>query len=227
MALVKSASFDQSTAPRFGKVLGAGRIVAGAFNVIGKDQLQIDVQSWDIINRNFPAAATEAEALQNIFRLEKALVFNVIAGMGIELTPEEREKIQFIPTQSLQAFLAYSRGLEQEDAGQFEAAAGFYQQALQRDPNFGAAANKAEAAQSVSEAGGSKENVLVVAQKVDPVLASESPTSQSDLVTDRLKNLGLNAGSNFVPGQDNRKPAEEVDKAYGDLRKPPVPPPRQ
>jgi len=226
MALAQSEFFDQGTAPRFGKLLGAGRIVAGTYNVIGSDQLQTDILSWDIINRDFPAAATEAEALQNIFRLEKAIVFNVIAGMGIELTPEEREKIQFIPTQNLQAFLAYCQGLEQEDAGQFERAAGFYQQAIQLDPNFDVAGSKAEAAQSVNETGGSKESATVVAQTVDPPVTSGAPTSQPDLVTDRLQNLGVNVGSNFVPGEDTRKPTEEVNKAYGDLPKPPPPPRR-
>ena len=226
MALAKSDFFDRSTAPRFGKLLGAGRIIAGTFNVTGKEQLQTDVLSWDIVNRNFPAAATEAEALQNIFRLEKAIVFNVIADLGIELTPEEREKIQLIPTQNLQAFLAYCRGLEKEDAGDFKAAAGFYQQAIQLDPNFDLAGSKAEVSQSLGEAGGSKENVTVVAQMVDPPITSDAPTSQTDLVADRLQNLGVNTGSNFVPGQDNRKPAEEATNAYGDLPKPPSPPPR-
>jgi len=226
MALAKADFFDQSTAPRFGKLLGAGRIIAGTYNVIGEDQLQADVLSWDIVNRNFPAAATGSEALQNLFRLEKTIVFNVIADMGIELTPEVREKIQFIPTQNLQAFLAYCRGLEKEDAGDFKAAAGFYQQAIQLDPNFGLAGSKAEAAQSLSEAGGSKENVMVAVQTVDPPITSDAPTSQTDLVVERLQNLGANAGSNFVPGQDNRKPAEEATNAYGDLPKPPAPPPR-
>ena len=224
MALVKADFFDQSTAPRFGKLLGAGRIIGGTYNVTGKDQLQTDLLSWDVINRNFPAAATESAVLQNIFRLEKTLVFNIIAGLGIELTPEEREKIQFVPTQNLQAFLAYSRGLEEEDAGRFDAAAGFYQQALKLDPNFGAAVTKAEVAQGLSAAGGSKESAVVAAQAVD----SPTPTtSTSSLVTDRLQNLGVNTGSNFVPGQDNRKPTEEANKAYGDLSKPPAPPRRQ
>ena len=227
MALAKSDFFDQSTAPRFGKLLGAGRIIGGSFNVTGKEQLQADVVSWDVINRNFPVAATESAVLKNIFRLEKTLAFSIIAGLGIELTPEEREKIQFIPTQNLQAFLAYSRGLEKEDAGDFKAAAGFYQQALKLDPNFGAATAKAEATEGLSAAGGSKESVTAVAQTIDSPTPTDTPIGASDLVADRLQNLGVNTGSNFVPGQDTRKPTEEANKAYGDLPKPPAPPRRQ
>jgi len=227
MALAKSDFFDQSTAPRFGKLLGAGRIIGGSFNVTGKEQLQADVVSWDVINRNFPVAATESGVLKNIFRLEKSLAFSIIAGLGIELTPEEQEKIQFIPTQNLQAFLAYSRGLEKEDAGDFKAAAGFYQQALKLDPNFGAATAKAEATEGLSAAGGSKESVTAVAQTIDSPTPTDTPIGASDLVADRLQNLGVNTGSNFVPGQDTRKPTEEANKAYGDLPKPPAPPRRQ
>ena len=44
--------------------------------------------------------------------------------MGIEPNPQERERIQGIPARDMQAFVAYYMGLEQEDAGNFETAAG-------------------------------------------------------------------------------------------------------
>jgi tetratricopeptide (TPR) repeat protein len=225
MALAESEYFDQSTAPRFGKLLGAGRLVAGTFNVSDKEQLQVEVLSWDVITGFFPAAATASDLLQNLFRLEKDLVFKVVAEMGIELTPQEEEKIRFIPTQSLQAFLTYCRGLEAEDAGRFEAAAGFYQQAKQLDPNFELAGTKAEEAESLSKGGGSKEQAVTVAQTADPPIAPDTPAGRIDLVADRLENLSGNVGSNFFPGQDNRKAAEEAGRAFGDLGKPPAPPP--
>jgi TolB-like protein len=226
MALAQHPAFDKTTASQYGKLMGAGRIIAGAYKVLPQEKLQVDVLSWNTLKQQYPASASQSDLLQNLFRLEKDLVFKVVAEMGIELTPQEREKIQFVPTRNMQAFLAYCQGLGSEDAGKFQAAVGFYQQAKQLDPSFDLAASKAETAQSLSEAGGSKEQAVAVAQNADPPISPGAPTSQADLLGDRLRNLGENVGSNFVPGRDNREPLEEADRAYGELGKPPNPPPR-
>ncbi|MFQ5823097.1 MAG: tetratricopeptide repeat protein [bacterium] len=226
LKLAQTELINKQSAPRFGKLLGAGRILAGTFNILKKKQLQVDVLSWDIINHNFPDATSQSDALENLFRLEKDLVFNVIEEMGIELTPQERDNIQHIPTKNIQAFLAFCKGLEKEDAMQFNAAVKFYQEAIKLDPDFKAAANKSEAAESLSQAGGSSEDVLgqivkIEGQEIVPV------TSPNDLINNRLQNLGSNVGSNFVPGQDSRKSTEEASSSgadLGELPKPPEPP---
>jgi hypothetical protein len=64
--------------------------------------------------------------------------------MGIALTPAEQRAIAERPTADLQAFLAFSRGLEADDQGRFTEAAQFYQQAAARDPSFRAAKERAE-----------------------------------------------------------------------------------
>lgn len=227
MALSESQYADPNTAPRFGKLLGAGRFIAGSFNVLDNEQLQVDVLSWDVSRNYYPEASSESDALQNLFRLEKAVVFKVIDEMRIELTPEERDKIEFVPTQNLQAFLAYSRGLEEEDAGRFQAAGDFFRQAQQLDPNFEAAGSKAEEAESLTAAGGTPQEAVTVAQAIEPPIAPDAAAGKTDLVVDRFENLSQSVDSNFVPGQDNRKPAEDVTQAVGDLGRPPAPPPPQ
>ncbi|MFQ5865025.1 MAG: CsgG/HfaB family protein [bacterium] len=224
LELAQTEIVDKQSAPRVGKLLGAGRIIAGSFNVLKKSQLQVDVLSWDIINRNFPDAVSQIDALENLFKMEKELVFDVIEKIGIELTPQERERIQRIPTQNMQAFLAYCNGLEKEDAGQFEAAVKFYQQALKLDPNFKPAQIKAEAAESSSQAGGSSDEVLEQIAKIEGKEAPPTGSSE-DLVNARLENLGNNVGSNFAPGQDSRKSTEEAESSGADLGELPEPPP--
>ncbi len=226
LALAQTEFIDPESAPRVGKILGAGRIVAGSVNVMEEDRLQVDLFSWDIVNRNFPEAVTESDELDNLFRMEKQLVFGIIDEMGVEITPEEREDIQRIPTQNLQAFLAYCRGLEQEAAGNPAAAARFFQQAAQIDPNFQEAAIHAEAAEGLSTAGGSPDQVLGKLAAIETEATGPS-TSQEDLVNSRLRNLGNSIGSNFVPGQDSRKSSEEAQNSgadFGELQEPPLPP---
>ena len=66
--------------------------------------------------------------------MQKEVVFKVVKDMGITLTREETEQIQRIPTKNLQAFLAYSIGLEKEGQGDFEAAGVYFKQARRSIP---------------------------------------------------------------------------------------------
>ena len=223
LKLAQTELIDPQSAPRLGKLLGAGRIIAGSFDVTKKKDLKVDVLSWDIINRQFPEATTQSDALTNLFLLEKDLVFGIIEQLGIELTPEEREKIQFFPTKNLQAFLAYCRGLEEEDAGDFINALQFYQKAKALDPEFDLAQQKAEAVQSLNEAGGDKQQILEEIARVEgeetlPEIGAE------ELVDMRLDNLHNNLNSIFVPGQDARKTVEEAATSGANLGELPPPP---
>jgi tetratricopeptide (TPR) repeat protein len=216
--------FDRESAPRFGKLLSAGRILAGSFDVLPGNQLQVDVLSWDVVKQTYPDAVSQRDALNNLFRLQKAIVFNVLREMAIEITQEERERIQRIPTQNLQAFFAYCRGLEQEDRGNFPGAAKAYQEAFKLDPAFRPAQVKSEATQSFLQAGGTHAEVL---DQLASIEQPESAAESQDLVNSRLNNLSNSIGSNFVPGQDSRKAGEEASQAgadFGELREPPPPP---
>jgi tetratricopeptide (TPR) repeat protein len=219
----QSKSVDPATAPRVGKILTAGRIVTGSFDVSKSNQLQLNAAFYDVPNRKFPDAVSHSGELDNMFRLEKGLVFDVIAQMGIRLTPVEREKIQRIPTKSLQAFLAYSKGLEKENAGDYQAASTFFRQSVTLDPNFAPAKGRAEAADALTVAGGG--GAIAAAQKIDPPIRPEFVGTVQELVSDRFSILVSSLGSNFIPGEDNRKPADEAARTTKvKLPNPPRPP---
>ncbi len=220
---------DPATAPRLGRLLGSGRMVAGTFNVSGNNRLRVDVASYDVPGRKFPDPTTQSDALDNLFRMEKDLVFSVIKQMGITLTPAEREKIQLIPTKNLQAFLAYSIGLERQDAGDFRGASTYFKEAAALDPGFAQAKTKADEADALSTAGGPRDNALAVAQRMDPPMGPDGMSNHPDVLRSRFQNLGDNIGSGFVPGSENRKAPEQAaasGAAVGNLSKPPPPPNR-
>ena len=81
-------------------------------------------------------AATDQQPIDQLFTLEKNIVLRLFADMGITLTTAERNAIEQRPTRSLAAFLAYSHGLEAQDAARFDEAARFYDNAVRLDPNF-------------------------------------------------------------------------------------------
>jgi hypothetical protein len=98
------------------------------------------------------ASGSNVDQLQAMFDIEKAVVFQLLAKLGITLTPAERVAISERPTRDLQAFLLYSRGLEASDRGDFAAAAGFFNAAARRDAGFGAALQHGAASQGAEAA---------------------------------------------------------------------------
>jgi tetratricopeptide (TPR) repeat protein len=232
IGLGQTGMVEESSAPRFGKLLGAGKLIIGDLNVTKDENLDLSVAFWDVMKKEFPDFSDQNDQLDNMFKLEKDIVFQVIDGMGIELTPELKEQIQFIPTKNMQAFLAYSMALDKEDAGDFEKAIQFYQLSTKLDPNFGLAGQKLE-----------ESKAFLQAEKLDKfdnpdhdkLKADQSSPQENqlldDLISNRLEQLNLNIGSNFIPGQENRKSIEEAQSVgidvFEDLPLPPDPPNRE
>ncbi|MBN2010178.1 hypothetical protein JW960_12605 [candidate division KSB1 bacterium] len=237
MSLAQTGMIDVDTAPRLGHLVSAGRVVNGNYSVSGSNHVELDVSFWDVMKGQQPAVNSKTDVLQNIFLLEKDIVFNIIDDMGVELTPEQRAKIQYIPTKNLHAFIAYSMGLELEDSGQFEAAAQYFEKAAKIDPQFKKASARAQSSRSMAAMQGPRPNLARFAQSRGGYNRANvfAPTGVDgigpvslNLMQQRLQNLSLNIGSNFIPGQDTRKSAEEAETSgvpvYNALPLPPAPP---
>lgn len=226
LRLAEAGAVDPTTAPRVGQLLGAGRLVGGVYAVLPGGTLRLDAALWEA-DADAPALAPQSGALNRFFDLEKRLVFALLDGMGIVLTPEERQRIEFIPTQNLQAFLAFSRGLEREDAGAFGAAADFFAQAVRLDPGFTLAQDHLDAAQGQALAGGTLEEALAAADALDPALP-RSLLPGLDPLAHRLAMMNRMLGQHLVPGLDAREPAAESGLGDGTgpglLPEPPDPP---
>jgi len=224
MALGQTGIIEEKTAPRFGKLLGAGKMVHGSFSIAEKSKINLDVVFLDIINNRFPKFTKMDDVLDNLFKLEKDIVFKIIDQMGIQLTFEEKQKIQLIPTKNIQAFMAYCIGLELQDGGNFTAASEQFNQAYKLDPKFSKARTNSQISGSMSTASGSEKQFAENAstrkiQSIDTI----------QLVGDRLRNLNTSIGSNFVQGEDSRQAGEEAanagaDIGLTDLPDPPNPP---
>ncbi|MGH7701488.1 MAG: hypothetical protein ACREMO_00190, partial [Gemmatimonadales bacterium] len=137
------------------------------------------------------ASGSGTDKLQQLFDMEKQVVLQLLQNLGIALTPAEQRAISERPTADLQAFLSFSRGLEAEDRGDFQAAEGFFGAAVARDPNFRAAGERrtqnaqfsAAAQQSAPQLAGIQGGAGGIGT---PVLA----TSTSTVSTSRASTLG-------------------------------------
>jgi len=216
----QSPAVNQSSAPRAGKLLRAGTIVSGDYDISEDKKFKINLGSWDAQTSEQKSVTNISGNLEDLFELQKRVVFSFLEKNGFELTQEEKESIAYIPTQNLEAFLLYSKGLLQEDAGNFKEAETFYNNAVQIDPNFRAAENKLETSQAIGKTGGNKEIVITSLSATDPIIKEQAIIN---IVSSRQQNLGNNISSNFIQGIDSRNPAQ--DQGAGLILPDPPPPP--
>ena len=152
IALSKSGQVDATTAVRAGKLIQAGRIVKGSLISTGGTNITMTSSTVNTqTSANVGVGMNSNGTLDQLFALEKTLVFDTFTDLGITLTPAERQDVDRRPTQSLQAFLAYSRGLMSEDAGRLDEAARFFDNARSIDPGFAAALTRAQSAAAQSQ----------------------------------------------------------------------------
>jgi tetratricopeptide (TPR) repeat protein len=142
LALQKSSGADARTSARAGRLVRAGRVVQGSLLQVGSDnseQLRVDAAVVDVPTTRIRGTAQGADLIDQVFDLEKRVALDLFRELGVTLTPAEQTAIEQRPTRSLAAFLAYSRGLAEEDAGRYDAAGRYFNEAVRIDPGFGAA----------------------------------------------------------------------------------------
>jgi tetratricopeptide (TPR) repeat protein len=154
MALQKISAADASTSARAGRLVRAGRVVQGSLLQVGTgagtQQLRVDAAVVDVPTTLVRGTAQGADVLDQVFELEKRVALDLFRELGVTLTPAERNAIEQRPTRSLAAFLAYSRGLAEEDAGRYDAASRYFNEAVRIDPGFGAAQQKGQQSQAAA-----------------------------------------------------------------------------
>jgi hypothetical protein len=176
LKLGQSERVEPATAARVGRLLRAERLVQGTATIPPRGPVQLSatvVTGTGVVRPVGQVTGPFAKLLD----LEKQVVFNLAAQLGLELTQAEREQILRQGPKSLAAFLAYSRGLEAMDRGDYGAAARHFRSAAQADPSFQAArdAQQAATAAPATELATGGEIVTVV-DAVERVTGPAEPT---------------------------------------------------
>ncbi len=195
MKLSTTASFDQSSAPRMGKLMRAETLIKGSFLNVGEDKFRVDANFIATQDGGYKQVKNVSGSMTEYFKLQKDLVFNIIDDMGIKLTDKERESIQIIPTESYLAFVAYSKGLDMEDKGMYQDALNQYKEAVRIDPAFKQADIKYTETQKVSKSSGDIES------KRSDIVKTTSTGS-----VDRLLDSNGNLTGENVLGKDDHNP---------------------
>lgn len=151
MEISQTSRVDPSTAARVGRLAQAGRMVQGLALIPNESETRLEASV--VTGTGEVTAPARADGrFRDLLKMEKELIVGIAGQLGYTLSDAERQAILENGTQDMTAFLAYSRALEAEDRGDFQAAAAFYSQAVQADPGFQQARDGFQASQSAPEA---------------------------------------------------------------------------
>ncbi|MEA2626903.1 MAG: hypothetical protein QOD06_2948 [Candidatus Binatota bacterium] len=130
---------DEKTAPKVGRLLGAGKVATGSY--VDDDQ---ELRVSSIVAESGTAAVVGSREatgkIDEFYRVEKALAFTLLQDLGYDRAELAKaglvERIEKPQTRSMPALVEFSKGLDAKDRGDFRAARAHFEQALKEDPNF-------------------------------------------------------------------------------------------
>ncbi len=209
LRLGQTERVDPSTAARVGRMTRAGRLVQGMAAIPPDGSIEIEAAVVRETGEVVGSEGVDGE-FQNLLRLEKQLVVDIAARLGYTLSQAERNLVLENGTQSLVAFLAYSDGLEAEDAGNFAAAAQHFARAVTADPRFNAArerqASTSEAAMVAQAPAG---DITTFASGGEDI--SSGPASVADAVNSAIGDIASTGAEQVTEGSGSGDNAAASD----------------
>lgn len=178
LRLAESERVDPATAARVGRLLRAGRMVQGVVTLApGAGGPAAALAASVVGETGVVRPVGEARGpFRRLLDLEKQVVFDLADQFGIALTAAERDRIRRRGPTSVLALLAYGRGLEALDRGDYGAAARHFGAALRAEPGFAgarAARDAAIAAPIAAAVPGERPAAVIAA--VERALAAAEP----------------------------------------------------
>lgn len=110
--------------------------------------------------------SSERGAMADFFRAQKAMTFGIMRSAGIaldQLPADVRARIERFQTTNLEAFRAFSQGLDLKDQGRFAEAKEFFRRAAELDPGFGLAVEQQQAMPQVNVGSGVQLRAVIAA----------------------------------------------------------------
>lgn len=139
MKLSQSGLVDGKSAPRVGKLLGAGKITTGSYLDFEEEKIRLDAALLQTETGKLLTSPQVTGALTLFYQLEKTLVYKILCGVGQcpeGLDGETKKEVEAIHTKNFKAFRLYSEGLNALDQGNYREASRSFYLAVEEDPEF-------------------------------------------------------------------------------------------
>ncbi len=126
--------------PEIARELGVANILEGGIQRSG-NQVRINVQLIDAkTDEHLWAEIFDRElTAENLFAIQSEISQKIADALEATLTPSEKDRINTMPTQNLDAYNAYMRGrqlMASRESAKLEQAASEFNQAVELDPDF-------------------------------------------------------------------------------------------
>ncbi len=132
MKLGQTGIVDPKSAPRVGKLLGAGTLIVGGMS----EGIQMATSLASANEGRVKGTTTATVPPEAFFDMPKYIVLDTAKMMNIRLTPEESAAIGTPHTTNYKAFVYYGEALDALDEGNWKKAKDLFTMALQEDPKF-------------------------------------------------------------------------------------------
>ncbi len=137
MDIGESGLVDEATAPRVGKLLKAYYVIGGDIKKGSmQEQLALDSRVIDVPFENTFLLPPTLGSVDELIRMEKDLLFNIIGQLKIPVTPAQKKELEAPLSLSLAALLALFAGIEYSDKGNYDKAAEMYNRAMAEDSSL-------------------------------------------------------------------------------------------
>lgn len=146
LELQASSFVDPKTAVEVGRGLGAQYVLTGAFLAVRPD-MRIDARIVNVATGKVVQADSVQGPVQEFFLLEKELATEIVGRLEVSVSARESARLGRPATESFDAFVEYSAGLEALDRGELEAARDRLAAALEHDDRFAMATGQLDALQ--------------------------------------------------------------------------------
>jgi TolB-like protein len=135
LGLGSSGIVEQGTAPRVGKLLGARWLVGGDING-GQQNLRVQSDILEVPADRVLGRPVSEGQLEELFRVEKDLLFEILKLVKIDVTPDEKARLMKPCSTRWSALLYLFKGVDASDRGEYQTAAELYEKALREDPQI-------------------------------------------------------------------------------------------
>jgi len=131
----------KNSGPRFGKFVKAQHLVTANLDSPAADKLSIQTGLINTGAGSYSPAFAADEQFSKAMKVQKELTLAVLDSLGVKVSGSARRELKKAPTDSYSAFLAFGRGVDQFDRGEYGKADAFFIEAARIDPSFDLAGN--------------------------------------------------------------------------------------
>ncbi len=124
------------TAPRVGRLLQAYYIVGGRLLPRPQDAFEAASPVLKTPTESLLGTPAAEGILEEIFRMEKELLFEILELLAIEVSPEEEAELRKPFAATPEAAMHFFFGIDAADRARYDKAADYYSAALAEDPAF-------------------------------------------------------------------------------------------